>query len=590
MTTIADILARLPELSRTLDDLNVLHVTIAPSGIWSFEKLGRVRSGGGRLDGTELARLADRVAPSSPTLHDDWAIRRLDGVSGPTLLLERLPVAIADRLPQKILATLKGEVRQSGAGALIGPPGCGKAALMLWLALQVPDEPAIFVSENPPSEFPGEHISHVYPPSNIGERRTLERLARLAGTVFWDRVSGVEDLEVLFGFPGARRRWFSLDAASPRSALRRLRGATNVGCDVRLTTVLALGKSVIGRPEPKHLVVRSADGWAETFSGDAECAELLKAFDTAESGVLRTTELSVPGFILPPSTVHLADDFVDEAVENDAPIVSQSQRPAAASDSSPADAPPATFASDSPLTVEVAERADDAVTGMLMNHELDELREQQMKAEEGNPHKRLTVGARKSQDGMVPEVTKAYTETPHELIPGINDAVTPVAKVAPDLGGGEASEVDLPDDSSPSVEVQFDVYEDVEYDDSEVEDDYSGVLDPGLDFASLAEEMLSELSEVEPLEDHGSTDPSKPVLLSASDIEAIDSQELADLEIEDLEPLDPDDSFAETVASSGDLARLAGITRTTGTPDQESTKEFEQRNRLSRLPKNRGDS
>lgn len=560
--TIADVLSRTTDLRETLDDLNVQHVAIASSGAWTFEKLGRIRSGGDPLHADTVRDLAALVPHGRHLRHAEWAIRRLDGVGGPSLLIERLPVAIADRLPHEILSVLKKQVRARGNGALIGPPGSGKAALMLWLALQIPDETVIFVSENPPAQFPGSHIIHVFPPTTAGERRVLERFVRLSATVMWDRISSTDDLSSLFGFPGAKRRWFSLDASNVGSALRRLTGAVQHGCDASFSAILSLTTSVIGRPEPQNLAIRTAGRWTEPFLAGDSCLEALDAFDA----------LSRIGAVAPTAPERgeaaTAAPSVDEVAD---------AHEAAAGD---VEEPDAIAASDDgaggPLTIEIdeedAQPQDDAVTGMLMRDELEELREQQLEILEDDdlpsPFKIDDKG------NNVAEVTRAYTETPAEVGFGraeLNQRVTSHDDTLDhDDPPPRAEQEVLRTTAAGSVDEAellrlYDVYEEVDYDHSEIGDDFSGVFDADLDLESLAEQMLSEISDGN-IGAIGATDPEQPVLLSEDDLELID----------------PDESDA-TIARSGEIVSLARGMKVPQPGEEESTKEFQLDDKLKWL-------
>lgn len=274
-----NLLASGGEFSTIIEDLNVKYVIVAPNGEWTFSKLGRIREGGESLSAGWLEDLRSIVESGQVLRHREWAIRSFDGVGGPSFLVERLPSAVVDRLPQTVVNALKRQIRRDGNGLLVGQPGSSKGAIMLWLAMQIPDEHVLYVSENPPNELPGGHIVHVFPPNDSRERRNLERLARLNQTVIWDRVASPRDVHTLFGFPGARRRWFSLDASGVRSSLRTLAGYMYQGVDARFDTIVALESSVIGRPEVLNFLMRDESGrWEEVFHSAQPALELIKAF------------------------------------------------------------------------------------------------------------------------------------------------------------------------------------------------------------------------------------------------------------------------------------------------------------------------
>jgi hypothetical protein len=547
-------LRNLGDLKTILDDLNVKWVTIAPNGHWSYEKLGRTRHGSAPLDSTMLRSIAEEIPPGRHIRSGEWALRKYDGVQGAAILIERLPVAVADRLPQQVLAALKRQVRQDGNGVLVGQPGAGKGALLLWLALQIPDEPVLYVAENPPSEFPGNHIMHVYPPSTPQQRRALERFVRLTPTVMWDRVANTEDLLTLFGFPGARRRWFTLDSSSVRSALRMLTAATQNGCDTRFSTMLSLTSSVIGRPEARNMIVRDDDGWSELFCDDESCLPTMAAYETSDIRRLGPTEVSVPGIPLdempPPEvdvTSHTADteDELQEVTDADldTPDVSDPH-------TVPVDVD-AALSEVSEISEAEDVDPDDAVTGMLPREEVRELREQQMRKAGDGEGEMLQSIKEATAERAVPEVTKHYVDMPEELAGRVSgdDAVHAKGDEQAAYLNSIVPGLDLDEESAPDAvpavniddlrittietvnEEDLEVIDDVEepdsYDGLADDSDYSGVFDGELDFDSLAEEMLSEISEVEVADPESAaafaaTNPEHQILLSEHDIESVE--------------------------------------------------------------------
>lgn len=602
--TIAQLLEELGELRAVLDDLNVKYVTIPANGHWSFEKLGRTRQGSERFDPPTLQRLAELIPPGRHARFGEWALRKYEGVAGASILIERLPVAVADRLPQQVLATLKRQVKQDGNGVLVGQPGAGKGALLLWLALQIPDEPVVYVAENPPSEFPGNHIMHVFPPSTPQERRALERFVRLSPTVMWDRIASPYDLLTLFGFPGARRRWFTLDSSSVRSSLRMLTGAQTNGCEARISTMLALASSVIGRPEARNLLVKSSDEWEEPFVAGESCLDLIEAYETSDVRVLARTDLSVPGIPLADfPKVEISDDFAREAESFEEPVRIEppEKREAPPEKIDPEPGTPS-GSEDNPNTIPVEpadieyDDADEAITGMLPKEEIRELREKQLARETGEESKVDAIEAPPAlPETSVPEVTKSYVEHPME-IESTKESETQseyLNRLVPGLNLEEESD---PPGSVPAVnldDLRITTIEDVDEanleildDIDELADDYSGVFKGDLDFDSLAEEMLSEISEVESVKrdseeaqnpNFGATNPEQRIFISEDDIEL----------------LDDDTSSADdnrTVNATINVAELARAMKGSANPEEpsESTKEFTLNDRLEMLRRKRG--
>ena len=535
---IRELLADDAELRAVLDDLNVKYVRIAANGHWSYEKLGRARHGRDALERGLLLRLADLIPEGRNMRSGEWTLRKYDGVSGPSILIERLPVAVADRLPQEVLAALKKQVKADGNGVLVGEPGSGKGALLLWLALQIPDQPVLYVAENPPSEFPGTHVMHVYPPSSREERRSLERFIRLSPTVMWDRVVDTDDLRTLYGFPGARRRWYTTDATSIRSALRLLTAATQFGCDARFSTLLHVASSVIGRPEARNLIVKTDGDWREAWSSEESALDLIAAYESSDIRRLGPTETSVPAISVEPK-VQIADDFAAEAASAASPVETRPSEEGEA----------LIRQTDSPHTIEVDDadleeierpRGDEVITGMLAKDEIRELREQGIV-----PQDEDTTLSRKVNP---PEATKAYVIPPQELLTRHKEITKPAAysgSIGPEVDDVEAIVQDdaVEQDAHTAIahtEVQAGIVSGVVgFEEESDEDDesmgYSDVFSGTLDFDSLAEEMLSEISELESPDDDRAlaTDPNRLVVIEASETSAaVDDDDVADLPTE----------------------------------------------------------
>lgn len=592
---IRELLSEAEELRAILDDLNVKYVRIAANGHWSYEKLGRSRHGREPLELGMLLRIADLIEPERPMRSGEWALRRYDGVGGPSILIERLPIAVADRLPQEVLATLKRQVRQPGNGVLVGEPGSGKGGLLLWLALQIPDQPVLYVAENPPSEFPGTHIMHVYPPSSAAERRSLERFVRLSPTVMWDRVLRMSDLQTLYGYPGAGRRWFTTDATSVRSALRILTAASHRGIDARFGTMLHLASSVIGRPEARNLLLRDEDGWHEEWSADESVLGLLAAYETSDIRRLGPTEVSVPGVNLElmmaaanerQQTIEVAEDFAAEAESVAEPIVTEKSKITAEGDAVP-------------LTIEVDDAdiedeysRNEAITGMLAREEMRELREQGLESEAADGHTQIAPPDAPPAPPMS-ERTRAYVETPAELLR--HDITKPGEYQVPDLEPGDGLD-DIPDPPEVNLEdLRITTMEDVDEDDlqkvgEEIVRDFSEVFEADLDFESLAEEMLSEISDLDAGDEHVQTDPNRLIIIDPSEVEIVELDE-TQLHIEDDTRASSAEFLDQTKAAGAAILRLAdGSSAAVDEDEQEdSTKEFTLNDRLMLLRKRRNE-
>jgi hypothetical protein len=261
----------IPEFRGVIEDANVKHVMIQPSGRFEYVKLGRHRTGTATVS-RDLLELYSEIAASGGRT-GEWMVRVYDGAWGMSFLLERLPTTVVDRMPPAVLNNLKRLVRKDGMGMILGSPGSSKSTILLWLAMQSTEETIVLVSENPPVDLPSNHLIHVYPPSSPEQRRQLERLVRLSATVFWDRAT-VDDLVLLLTFPTARRRWFSMDgrAKDVPNVIRAMEGR---GLAPRLDAILLVSTSVIGRSEVQNLVIRESGEWDEVYAVSDPMAHLL---------------------------------------------------------------------------------------------------------------------------------------------------------------------------------------------------------------------------------------------------------------------------------------------------------------------------
>jgi len=303
-SSLSERLDTMPEFRAVIEDANVKHVMIQPSGRYEYVKLGRQRSGSSAVS-TELLATYHEIAQAGGR-SGEWMVRVYDGAWGATLLLERLPTTIVDRMPPAVLNNLKRMVRKDGMGMILGSPGASKYTILLWLAMQSTDETIVLVSENPPLELPSNHLIHVYPPSSPEQRRELERLVRLSATVFWDRAT-VDDLVLLLTFPAAKRRWFSMDGRA-KDVPNVLHAMEARGLAPRLDAVMLVSTSVIGRSEVQNLVVREAGEWDEVYAADEPMAHLLGRPPLAISQALPVVRLSQA----PPSLVPDIEKPVEE--------------------------------------------------------------------------------------------------------------------------------------------------------------------------------------------------------------------------------------------------------------------------------------
>lgn len=394
MSDLRAILSRSPELLAVLEDVNVPFVHIGPSGRYEFSKLGRSRTGSSPIHSEvhgELCAALDERGGSS--IVQEWSLRLFRGSDWThrrraTVLIERLPASIVDRLPQSVLQGLKLAVKHEGGGLILGPPGSSKSSILAWLALQLPDESLLLISENPPVEIPSEHITHVFPPTTAAEERALQRLIRISPNVFWDRIGGQKDLLTVFACGAGKRRWFTADFNDPEVAAHFFTTVEDNGIRPQWNTVLTLSLSVIGRPEVTNFATREAGSWTQRVGNDAL------------AWIGQPTHIEP--FVLPPIAPHVAAPVQQPT----APAIDRPPVFAAAPSSNASDV-------DSPLTIPVEalenipvhaleemseDFADfDQKTGMLSDHHFQPL-------------------ARKPSEALepvenVPEITRQYPRT-----------------------------------------------------------------------------------------------------------------------------------------------------------------------------------
>ncbi|MEZ4460770.1 MAG: hypothetical protein R3E66_13780 [bacterium] len=384
---------RSPEFQAVIDDGNVKHVMIQPSGRFEYVKLGRHRLGTAEVDMSVLTELRQRDR------FEEWAVRTFEGAWGVGILLERLPTPVVDRLPQPVVNNLKRIIRKDGVGAIVGGPGASKSTLLLWLAMQWAEETIIFVSENPPADMVSGHVVHVYPPNTPAARRDLERLIRLSNAVFWDRVT-FEDLATLLTFPSGKRRWFTVDG-SANDVPVLLNAMDARGLRPRLDAVMLVSTSVIGRAEVQNLVLRESGEWDEVYALDGSIVSMLGRPPLAVSQ-------SLPA--IPASDA--VSTLAEASSEPDPPLVGLQESSSMAGIRKRPGQPTADF--DNPLTIPVSEEGEslfqesdtaepDQATGLLSGGDLALFAPKRSAIDSGE----IDVPAFRTN---LPEVTRQYAE------------------------------------------------------------------------------------------------------------------------------------------------------------------------------------
>ena len=272
---LVELLDHIPLLGEALSqEDNLEHVMVLPTGRWTTQQNGRVRRRTNVLDSEAVEQLATWLAAHpGASLHGTWLMEVLEGVAGPLIAIERRPTAADNLGDSSIRDALKPHITRGENGIILGPVRAKKLDLLCWIAQQFIQEQILLISDRAPTKELGPRVVHLYPPRSGEALARMARLLRRCDAVLWDEVTSAEQLRTALGYPGARRRWVTMDCATPRAGLDALarRSADMASSD--------LGAVLFAQQEDgqlSHLFKKAAGQWQETTSSSHSLLSLVQ--------------------------------------------------------------------------------------------------------------------------------------------------------------------------------------------------------------------------------------------------------------------------------------------------------------------------
>ncbi|MFP4597541.1 MAG: hypothetical protein ACLFVJ_04765 [Persicimonas sp.] len=274
----------LPGLAMTLAEDETRKFQVSPAGQLSVFRGNRWSSSKTALDAQAVQALAHKLAtqPGAARL-GAWYLRVLPGSKGWTIFGERCPRLPDEAIDEAIEAELLARARAGSTGVIAGGLGSTKASVLLWLASLLGRRELVFVSELPPAEPLEPTWTHVYPPTDDRQRRSLERLLRAHDCIFWEGLSRADDFVTFAGAPGTHNRWFSIDADSPQAIERRLHALIAPLGSLELDSCIFIEVDAESGASIASLSRRSADGWTELLDDAPPVVETLEALALLEA-------------------------------------------------------------------------------------------------------------------------------------------------------------------------------------------------------------------------------------------------------------------------------------------------------------------
>jgi hypothetical protein len=260
-------LSGLPALVKSLAEDHTYKLKLSPAGYLSVLRGARWNTAPKPLDAGAVQSLGEKIdAQAEKAVLGPWFFCTLRSADGLTIFGERridLPdEPIADEVREEIL----GLTRTGSTGLIAGDVAANKASMLLWLASQLGERELVFVSDVPPRQVLAPTATHVFPPANDRERRSLERLLRAHDCIFWDRISRADDLVSLTSTPGTHNRWFSMDASSAQTLGSRLRSVTSSVGRLRLDSCMFIELDDDSQSKITSLCRYEDGGWTELLS------------------------------------------------------------------------------------------------------------------------------------------------------------------------------------------------------------------------------------------------------------------------------------------------------------------------------------
>lgn len=258
---LTSLIRALPPLEEALSEGDVDHLMLLPTGRWTARQQGVARRRTSVLDEPALLALATWVDDHpGARLDGTWLFDVIPGVRGLLVTAERCPTPIDDIASPVLMDALKKQITRGENGVILGPVRAPKLELLCWIAQQFIQEQIILISDRPPTAQLGPRVVHLYPPRTPEELARTRRLLRRCDAVLWDEVENSEMLRVALGHPGAKRRWFTMDAATTRAGFEALGRRLEEMAPGDLSSIM-LADSRSGKLS--HLLRRVGGSWQE---------------------------------------------------------------------------------------------------------------------------------------------------------------------------------------------------------------------------------------------------------------------------------------------------------------------------------------
>ena len=272
---LASLIRALPPLEEALSEDGVEHLMLLPSGRWTARQEGVARRRTTVLDEASLEALATwLVDHPGARLDGTWLFDVVPGVRGTLVTAERCPTPSDSLASPLVMEALKKQITRGENGVILGPVRARKLELLCWIAQQFIQEQIILISDRPPTAQLGPRVVHLFPPRTPEELARVRRLIRRCDAVLWDEVESREVLQAALGYPGAKRRWITMDAATTRAGFEAL--------GRRLVEMAPGDVSSIMLADPRagklsHLLRRVGGSWQEVTEEANSVLPLLEA-------------------------------------------------------------------------------------------------------------------------------------------------------------------------------------------------------------------------------------------------------------------------------------------------------------------------
>lgn len=272
---LTSLIRALPPLDEALSEESVEHLMLLPSGRWTARQEGVARRRTTVLDEPSLEALATWLLDHpGARLDGTWLFDVVPGVRGLLVTAERCPTPSDALATPLVMEALKKQITRGENGVILGPVRARKLELLCWIAQQFIQEQIILISDRPPTAQLGPRVVHLFPPRTPEELARVRRLIRRCDAVLWDEVESKEVLQAALGYPGAKRRWITMDAATTRAGFEAL-GRRLVEMAPGDVSSIMLADSRSG--QLSHLLRRVGGSWQEVTEEANSVLPLLEA-------------------------------------------------------------------------------------------------------------------------------------------------------------------------------------------------------------------------------------------------------------------------------------------------------------------------